>query len=207
LGHTFHDEVELMSGEAQGAARIAGEVSPLAGLLSRLEPERSVEPDRADTRHVRAPVPIDRRQPACMAIGATRPRSLCYPLGQAGFNRRPVDVGEPIEVSKICRFHDGVTDLKEATHRLGSCSVSGRVRYAGYGRRKILVTDGHEAEAKAAQLRKRPNRIGLFFLRVLGFRGEVDPPPTGRRGRSGPSHMHPVRDEHATSSEPTHGSN
>ena len=56
---------------------------------------------------------------------------------------------------------------------LGFSSVSGRVRYAGYGRRKILVTDGHEAEAKAAQLRKRPDRIGPFFLRLLGFRDVV----------------------------------
>jgi hypothetical protein len=71
--------------------------------------------------------------------------------------------------------------------------VSGRVRYAGP--RRIRVTDGHEAEAKAAQLRKRPNRIGLFFLRVLGFRSEV-PPPTGPRAHARPSHEHPVHSEH-----------
>jgi hypothetical protein len=79
-------------------------------------------------------------------------------------------------------------------------SVSGRVRYAGYGRRKILVTDGHEAEAKAAQLRKRPNRVGLFLLRVLGFRGQVAP-PTGQEGHTGPSHMHHVRHEHSAPGE------
>ena len=56
----------------------------------------------------------------------------------------------------------------------------------------MLVTDGHEAEAEAAQLRKRPNRVGLFFLRVLGFRGQVAP-PTGEGGHAGPSHQHPVR--------------
>ncbi len=79
-------------------------------------------------------------------------------------------------------------------------SVSGRVRYAGYGRRRILVTDGHEAEAKAAQLRKRPNRIGLFFLRVLGFRGEVAP-PKGQGGHTGPSHMHPAHHENSAPGE------
>ncbi len=78
--------------------------------------------------------------------------------------------------------------------------MSGRVRYAGYGRRKILVTDGHEAEAKAMQLRKRPNRIGLFFLRTLGLGGEVGP-PAGQRGHSGPSHMHPVHREHSEAGE------
>jgi hypothetical protein len=53
------------------------------------------------------------------------------------------------------------------------------------------VTDGHEAEGEAAQLRKRPNRLGFFFLRVLGLRGEAAP-PTGQGGHAGPSHQHPV---------------
>jgi hypothetical protein len=79
-------------------------------------------------------------------------------------------------------------------------SVSGRVRYAGYGRRRILVTDGHEAEAKAAQLRKRPNRIGLLCLRVLGFRKEVTP-PAGQRVHARPSHMHPVHHEDSAPAE------
>jgi hypothetical protein len=74
--------------------------------------------------------------------------------------------------------------------------MSGRARYANQAH-KIRVTDGHEAAAKAAQLRKRPNRIGLFFLRVLGFRGQVTP-PTGQRGHDGPSHKHPVHHEHST---------
>jgi hypothetical protein len=69
-----------------------------------------------------------------------------------------------------------------------------RARYANQAH-KIRVTDGHEAEAKAAQLRKRPNRIGLFFLRMLGLRGQVTP-PTGRGGHAGPSHEHRVHDEH-----------
>jgi hypothetical protein len=45
--------------------------------------------------------------------------------------------------------------------------VSGRARYANQAH-KIRVADGHETDAKAAQLRKPPNRVGLFFLRVLG---------------------------------------
>jgi hypothetical protein len=74
--------------------------------------------------------------------------------------------------------------------------VSGRARYANQAH-KIRVTDGHEADARAAQLRKRPNRIGLFLLKVLGLRGQVIP-PTGQRGRAGPSHEHPVHHEHST---------
>ena len=62
------------------------------------------------------------------------------------------------------------------------------------------MTDGHEAEARAAQLRKRPNRIGTFFLRALGFRGEVAP-PTGPGGHAGPSYAHPAHQQHAAPSE------
>ena len=74
-------------------------------------------------------------------------------------------------------------------------SVSGRVRYAGL-RNVVRVTDGHEAEAKAAQLRKPPNRIGLLILRLLGFRGPIAQ-PTGWGGHAGRSHEHPVHHEHA----------
>ena len=59
------------------------------------------------------------------------------------------------------------------------------------------MTDGHETDAKAAQLRKRPNRIGLFLLKVLGFRGQVSP-PTDQRGHVGPSHKHSVHHEQST---------
>ena len=74
--------------------------------------------------------------------------------------------------------------------------MSGRARYANQAH-KIRVTDGHEAEAKAAQLRKRPNRIGLFFLKVLGFRGQVTP-STGQSGHARLSHEHPEHHEHST---------
>ena len=78
-------------------------------------------------------------------------------------------------------------------------SVSGRVRYAGL-RNPVRVTDGHEAAAKAAQLRKRPNRIGLFFLRLLGFRGQVAR-STSWGGHAGPSRERPVRHEHSAPGE------
>jgi hypothetical protein len=35
---------------------------------------------------------------------------------------------------------------------------------------QVHVTDGHEAEAKAAQMKKKPNRIGLLLLAMLGYR-------------------------------------
>jgi hypothetical protein len=40
----------------------------------------------------------------------------------------------------------------------------------GYTGRTYNVTGGHEAEAKAAQRAKKPSRIGMFVLRMLGYR-------------------------------------
>jgi hypothetical protein len=65
-------------------------------------------------------------------------------------------------------------------------AVSGGTLYANQAH-KVRVTDGHEAEAKAAQLWKHPNRIGLFLLKLLGLRGQVAP-PTDHRTHVGPSH-------------------
>jgi len=53
------------------------------------------------------------------------------------------------------------------------------VRYTGGGRRYWRLggplTRDHEAEAKAAQRRRPPGRIGRFVLRVLG--GDTPSPP------------------------------
>lgn len=75
--------------------------------------------------------------------------------------------------------------------------MGGRMRYANQAH-KVPVTDGHETEAKRAQLLKPPNRLGLFVLRMLGFRGEVTPPAAGPEGHAGPSHHHPTGHEHPT---------
>jgi len=77
--------------------------------------------------------------------------------------------------------------------------MSGRTRYANQAH-KVRVTDGHEAEAKAAQLRKRPSRIGIFLLKVLGFRGQVTP-PAGPGGHAGPSHKRAVHHDNSTPDE------
>jgi hypothetical protein len=34
---------------------------------------------------------------------------------------------------------------------------------------RVPATSDHEHEAKAAQMKKRPNRLGMFFLRILGY--------------------------------------
>jgi hypothetical protein len=34
---------------------------------------------------------------------------------------------------------------------------------------RVRTTNGHEAEAKAAQMRKKPSRIGMFVLKILGY--------------------------------------
>jgi hypothetical protein len=59
----------------------------------------------------------------------------------------------------------------------------------GYTGFNYHVTGGHEAEAEAAQRAKKPSRIGLFILRLLGFRGSVQQLPDVHRVT--PSHLHP----------------
>lgn len=52
----------------------------------------------------------------------------------------------------------------------------------GYTGRSYNVTGGHEAEAKAAERAKKPNRFGLLLLRLLGDKGDPEPMrrPPGR---------------------------
>ena len=81
-----------MSGEALRAARVAGRISPLAGVFSGLEPECSVEPERADARDMWAPIPVDRRQPARMPIWTARPGVWGHASFQTVLDRGPIDV-------------------------------------------------------------------------------------------------------------------
>lgn len=54
-------------------------------------------------------------------------------------------------------------------------------KYTGFGRGytgiSYHVTGGHVAEAEEAVRAKPPNRFGLFMLKLLGFKGNPEPPP------------------------------
>ena len=69
-GRAVEDEVELVHREADGASRVMGQVLRLAGFVAGLEPEGAVDPDRSDPVDMRAPVRVDRGQPAGMTVGA-----------------------------------------------------------------------------------------------------------------------------------------
>lgn len=58
----------------------------------------------------------------------------------------------------------------------------------GYTGFNYHVTGGHETEAIAAERAKKPSRIGLFVLRILGFKGSFEQLPDVSRAT--PSHMH-----------------
>ncbi len=60
----------------------------------------------------------------------------------------------------------------------------------GYSTRNYHVTGEHEAEAKAAERAKKPTRIGLFVLRLLGYKGTVHQPLPDVH-RITPSHVRP----------------
>src|SRR5437763_2560889 len=85
------DQVELVGGQAERAAGIAGHVLPLAGGAAGLEPERTVDPQRADAGDVGAAVRVDRGQPAGVAVRSARARRLGHALFQPALDGRQVD--------------------------------------------------------------------------------------------------------------------
>jgi hypothetical protein len=57
--------------------------------------------------------------------------------------------------------------------------------------RPIWFSDAHEAEAKEAELRKPPSRLGKWVLRRLGYRGDLEgraPHVQTRRSHERPIH-------------------
>lgn len=58
----------------------------------------------------------------------------------------------------------------------------------GYTGLNYHVTGGHEKEAEAAERLKKPSRVGLLVLRLLGVRDA--PKPALRIRRAPPSHEH-----------------
>jgi len=45
---------------------------------------------------------------------------------------------------------------------------------------QVTVTNGHEAEAKAAEMAKKPNRLGMYIVRLLGLKSDRAPETHGR---------------------------
>ncbi len=39
---------------------------------------------------------------------------------------------------------------------------------------QVRVTSGHEAEATAVEKAKKPNRMGMFIVKLLGYKGNRD---------------------------------
>jgi hypothetical protein len=62
------------------------------------------------------------------------------------------------------------------------------------GRFPVWISDAHEAEAKEAQLRKPPSRLGTWVLRRLGFSGQIGgrkPPAQAPHAHERPVHRPP----------------
>ena len=152
--------------------------------VTRKTADRGGRPDSAPRAEISRSVPVQYGPVALRILGRYPCRRLLNPIGMSYVPPWPGaaagSVNPPASASRCIPVRIS--------------SVRGRVRYAGFGRTKIRVTDGHETEAKAEQLHKGPNRIGLFFLRLLGFRGVVAPPISQRH--VGPSHEHPVHPVH-----------
>ena len=117
LGDSFHNEIELVSRNAQGAAWIAGEILPLPSLLSGLEPEDVIDPECTDTRHVRTAVLIDRRQPASVPIRSASTGGLSHPLCESVGDAVPVKEWQLVEIPEVPGFHWRFTGRRVRGHR------------------------------------------------------------------------------------------
>jgi hypothetical protein len=86
--------------------------------------------------------------------------------------------------------------LRALTITLGN---NGRMaEKGGYGKGYTTfgyhVSGGHEAEAKEAEEAKRPNRLGMWFLRKLGYKGaDPEPPTIPHHGAPGHPKSHPTK--------------
>jgi hypothetical protein len=66
---------------------------------------------------------------------------------------------------------EGGGDIAARDEERNRLSIVGSPKYRRrYMGRDDHVTGGHEAEARASLRAKKPNRVGLFVLKLLGFR-------------------------------------
>jgi hypothetical protein len=87
---------------------------------------------------------------------------------------------------------DSFIDQRSTVIAVGSRNYRrymGRNYRQGYMGRDYHVTGEHEAEAKAAERAKKPTRIGLFVLRLLGERGRAQHAEVSR-ATARPSYRH-----------------
>ena len=66
----------------------------------------------------------------------------------------------------------------------------------GYTGFNFHVSGGHEAEAEAAEQAKKPNRFGMWVLRLLGFRGTAGDDRNTAANDGQPGHSLPDSRQH-----------
>src|SRR5262249_15112664 len=79
------------------------DIAPLPRACARLEPERAVQPQGTDRRHVRATVLVDRAQPG--RAGVRRVRSWRRPRIELLHHCGPIHRGQPIRLTQIGDLH------------------------------------------------------------------------------------------------------
>lgn len=145
------------------------------------ENTRHKECSQSPERHVVLPVHL-------------RGRLSWFDAGFLGLVRLSSGANQPHPV-----LAEGTEDLsrQEEPRSAQPCSwvgLHGVVRKWRGGPRGIWYSDEHEAEAKQAQLHKRPSRFGTWILRHLGYKGEIGtqaPHAQTRRPHERPLHRPP----------------
>src|SRR6202790_2584641 len=100
---TFGDDIRIANRHRDRAAPVAGDVAALPGTRSGLEPEISVQPERSDSSHVRAPVLVHCREPRRASVVAVRSR---WRSGIELFDDvRPLHWGQPVRRTQIDDVH------------------------------------------------------------------------------------------------------
>ena len=94
------------------------------------------------------------------------------------------------DISPVVPIADVVAAKRQRLRRADNCVIwapmpgSRRGYGRGYSTFNYHVTGGHEAEAREAEMQKKPSRLGMFVLRLLGYRGSdpSDDRPTDHPG-------------------------
>jgi hypothetical protein len=122
-GPALERHVVAVDGDAEGAARVALDVSDLPRPRTAAEVVAAVDPEGADGGHVGPAVGVDRRQPEGVVAGSTGAGFLGQVGLECGAHIRPVEWVEVVEVVELLRSGFGSSHVRTDDLRRRNSSV------------------------------------------------------------------------------------